>query len=125
MGQEVAWPPMLHQKVIERQRRRVSTEVDHQLHVRHTAGGDRRKSALDALKTWNTPNALLADAILEAAQAGDRDILTGAYCRTVTRVPSMTGAEIIAGLRKAVPLADNGKAGRRRASRRTCCRKRA
>jgi len=75
-----------------------------------TAGGDRRKSALDALKTWNTPNATLADAILEAAQAGDRDVLTGAYCRTVTRVPSMTGAEIVAGLRKAVPLADNGKA---------------
>ncbi|HEX2748910.1 MAG TPA: hypothetical protein VHM91_12975, partial [Verrucomicrobiales bacterium] len=51
----------------------------------------------------------LASALFNAARSGDHDVLTGAYCRTVTRVVSFTGAEVVEGLRKAIPLADTAK----------------
>ena len=74
------------------------------------AGGARGMAAIEALKSWNGADAALADSILDAAKTGDREKLTGAYCRTLTRISAMPAAEVVAGLRKAMPLADNAKA---------------
>lgn len=70
------------------------------------AGDVRLRAAVEALKTWNTPDQALADALFRAAEKGNHDLLTGAYSRAIARVPSLTGAEIATALRKAIPLAD-------------------
>lgn len=72
-----------------------------------SAAGDRRRAALEALKAWNAPDISIANALLEAAKSGDRDTYTGAYARTISRVPTLSGAEVAAALRAAVPLADS------------------
>lgn len=72
-----------------------------------SAAGDRRRAALEALKAWNAPDISIANALLEAAKSGDRDSYTGAYARTVSRVPTLSGAEVAAALRATVPLADS------------------
>jgi serine/threonine protein kinase len=86
-----------------------STRANDVLSEEIAAGGDRRRTAIDALKSWSCADASLAHAVFTAAQSGDHDLLTGAYCRTVTRVSAFTGAEVVDGLKKALPLADTAK----------------
>jgi hypothetical protein len=73
------------------------------------AGSDRRRAAVEALRVWNNPDTTVADALLTAAGSGDHDLLTGAYARTAARIASRTAEEIVAGLRKAVPIADTNR----------------
>ena len=87
-----------------------STEANKVLASEIAGGGARGMAAIEALKSWNGADAALADAVLDAAKTGDRERLTGAYCRTVTRIAALPPAEVIAALRRAVPLADTAKA---------------
>ena len=72
-----------------------------------SAAGDRRRAAIEALKSWNAPDLSIANALLEAAKTGDRDVFTGAAARTFARVPTLTSAEVVANFRKLQPFADS------------------
>lgn len=87
-----------------------SAEASRVLAAEIAAGGDRQRSAIDALHAWAGVDVRLADALLDAAKSGDRDLLVPAYCRTLTRIASLTAAEVVDGLKRAVPLADTPKA---------------
>ncbi len=86
-----------------------STEANKVIAGEIASGGARGLAAIEALKSWNGADTALAGSILDAAKTGDRDRLTGAYCRTVTRIASLNAPETAAALRRAVPLADTAK----------------
>lgn len=74
------------------------------------AGGDRQKAAVEALHSWSGADLKLAESVLDAANSGNRDLLVGAVCRTITRIASLSAADQTAALHKALPLADSTKA---------------
>ena len=72
-----------------------------------SAAGDRRRAALESLKSWNAPNLQIADALFDALKIGDHDTYTGPAALTYSRVPTLTAAEVVASLRKLLPFADS------------------
>ena len=74
------------------------------------AGGERSRVAIEALRAWSGVDVTISEAVFTAARSGDREVFTGAYCRAITRVASLNSSEVVSGLKKAVPLADNPKA---------------
>ncbi len=72
-----------------------------------SAAGPRRRAAAEAVNTWNAPDISIANALLDAAKSGDRDLYTGLAARTFARIPTLTAPEVVTNLRLCMPYADS------------------